>query len=375
VESERHPHLKGLSAQRVMALAPPGAGQPLDGGDRLEPLESLYALKDFAWAVYLHDGAWRLHVASGLEVALNGVATGGGALATGDVIDAEQTWRFVMADWPGVVDEAFDRRVLATPDDVSLALVYRDWLLEHESPRAEALRRPVPHAEQARHLWPFAKDIAQGFLEARFAGPYVRKLVTRRPSLDLVDFATDLARAAAEHPHLTVVQTLGLSADDGAQLALLLARTDGLERLERLESGARGAFRLEDFRARDREPEGHRDVRALSSPREGPARPLTVDLLSWDGWTSVEPLTSTRRFGLEVDTALVLHDDGAALVPEADGLVRWRRADDWILEVSERTPDAMTPRLHGRPMRGAFGVGPGDVLELVPGLVCRLGPA
>ncbi len=358
-----------------MALAPPGAGQPLDGSALLEPLESLYALKDFSWAVYLHDGAWRLHVASGLDVSLNGVSTGGGALTTGDVIDADETWRFVLGDWPGSADEAFDRRVLTAPDDVSLALVYRDWLLEHESPRAEALRRPVPHAEQARHLWPFAKDIAQGFLEARFAGPYVRKVVTRRPSLDLVDFATHLSHAAKEEPHLTVVQTLGLSTDDGAQLALLLARTEGLERLERLESGGRGAFRLEDFRARDREPEGHRTVRALSSPREGPARPLTLDLLSWDGWTAVEPLTSTRRFGLEEDTALVLHDDGAALVPGAEGLVRWRRADDWVLEVSERTPDAMTPRLHGRPMRGAFGVGPGDVLELVPGLVCRLGPA
>lgn len=369
----RSPALQCLTRALRFDVSTPGAGMPLDGSSPAA-LDSLYALKDMAWAVYLQDGAWRLHVASGLEVTLNGTPTGGQALSTGDVIGSDDVWRFALGDWPGATDATFDARTLRAPDDDALALVYRDVLLERSAPAAEALRRPVPLAEQARHLWPFARDIARGFVEARFAGPHVRALVVRRPAFDLVDFAQALALVAPSLPGLTTVRTYGLSTDDGAQLALLLARHEGLEGLTRLEAGARGAFLLDDFRAQDRLDETERGVRAMSSPREGPARPLSLELVSWDGWTSLEPLTQTRRVGLDRDTALVFHDGGGALVSEADGLVRLLRRDDWVLEVSDRAPDGVTPRLRGVPMRGAFGVGPGDELELVPGLVVRLGP-
>jgi hypothetical protein len=362
-----------LSSPLRFGLGAPGAGQPLEG-DGLVPLDSLYSLKDMAWAVYLQDGAWRLHVAAGLEVTLNGAVTGGSALVSGDVIDGDEAWRFVLGAWPGETDAAFDAKTLAAPDDEGLALVYRDVLLERGAPGAEALRRPVPHAEQARHLWPFAREVAQGFVEARFAGPHVRAVVMRRPTFDLVDFAQALSLVAASAPHLRTVRTWGLSTDDGVQLALLLARTPGLERLERLDAGARGAFHLADFRAQDRLEPTERTVRAISSPREGPARPLSLEVVSWDGWTSLEPLTTKQRVTLTETTSLVFHDGGGALLSGDDGPVRLRRGDDWVLEVSDRTPDAVTPRLRGLPLRGGFGVGPGDVLELVPGLVCRLGP-
>ncbi|MDX2012323.1 MAG: hypothetical protein SFW67_19160 [Myxococcaceae bacterium] len=367
------PALEGLTRSEHFGVGAPGAGLPLEG-TTLAALDSLYALKDMAWAVYLQDGAWRLHVASGLEVTLNGAPTGGQALASGDVIGSDEVWRFVLGDWPGPTDATFDARTRAAPEDDALALVYRDVLLERGAPAAEALRRPVPIAEQARHLWPFARDLARGFVEARFAGPHVRSLVMRRPALDLVDFAQALASVAPSLPRLEAVRTYGLSTDDGAQLALLLARQPGLERLTRLEAGARGAFLLDDFRAQDRRDETERGVRAMSSPREGPARPLSLELVSWDGWTSLEPLTQTKRVSVDRDTALVFHEGGGALASETDGLVRLVRRDDWVLEVSDRSPDAVTPRLRGVPMRGAFGVGPGDELELVPGLLVRLGP-
>jgi hypothetical protein len=362
-----------LSSPLRFALGTPGVGYPLEGGG-LTALDSLYALKDMAWAVYLQDGAWRLHVAAGLEVTLNGAPTGGSALVSGDVIGSDDVWRFVLGEWPGLTDAVFDEKTLEAPDDDALALVYRDVLLERGAPLAEALRRPVPHAEQARHLWPFARDIARGFIEARFAGPHLRAVVTRRPTFDLLDFAHGLGLVAAHAPHLRAVRTWGLPTDDGVQLALLLARTAGLEHLERLEAGARGAFLLEDFRARDRLDAAERTVRAIASPREGPARPLSLQVLSWDGWTSLEPLTRQRRVTLDDTTALVFHDGGGALSSGDAGWVCLRRGDDWVLEVADRTPDAVTPRLRGLPLRGAFGVGPGDVLELVPGLLCRLGP-
>ncbi|MCA2977324.1 MAG: hypothetical protein INH41_03460 [Myxococcaceae bacterium] len=367
------PELQGLTRSLRHVIAPPGAGLPLDGGG-LEPLASLYQLKDMAWAVYLQDDGWRLHVASGLEVTLNGAPTGGSALVSGDVIGGDDVWRFTAGPWPGPTDATLDAQTLAAPDDDALALVYRDRLLELGAPLAEALRRPVPRAEQARHLWPFARDVARGFVEARFSGPHVRAVVSRRPQLDLVGFADALGLVAPALPHLTAVKTWGLSADDAVQLALLLSRQPGLERVGRLETGVRGAFDLSDFRARDRLEAPPRAVRAVASPREGPARPLALQLVAWDGWTALSPLTSEKRVTLDADTALVFHADGGALVAGARGDVTLRRADDWVLEVSARTPDALTPRLDGLPLRGAFGVGPGDELELVLGLRCRLGP-
>jgi hypothetical protein len=365
--------LLGLSVPARHGLEAPGAGAPLEG-EGLVPLESLYALKDMAWAVYLQDGAWRLHVASGLEVTLNGAPTGGHALTTGDIIGGDDVWRFVVGAWPGATDPSFDEKTHAAPDDEGLALVYRDVLLERGAPLAEALRRPVPITEQARHLWPFARDVARGFVEARFTGPHVRALVTRRPTFDLVDFVQAVTQVAATETHLRVVRTWGLSTDDGVQLALLLARAPGLESLERLEAGARGAFLLADFRQEDRLEAPERRVRSIASPREGPARALSLEVVSWDGWTSLEPLTSLRRVTLDQHTSLVFFDGAGALTAGTEGPVTLRRDDDWVLEVSDRTPDSVTPRLRGLPLRGAFGVGPGDVVELVPGLTCRLGP-
>ena len=144
----------------------PGVGRRLDTAG-LEPLESLHALKDMWWAVYQQGGGWRLHVSAGFEVRLDGRVTGGGALERGDVIDdGDGHWRFLDGDWPGVRDAALDARALAFPDDDAVALVYRDWALERGSFIAEALRRPVPRAEQARHLWSLGASIARGLTSA-----------------------------------------------------------------------------------------------------------------------------------------------------------------------------------------------------------------
>jgi hypothetical protein len=329
------------------------------------------------WAVYRQDGAWRLHVAAGFEVRLDGRVVGGAGLEPGDVVDdGEGHWRFLDGDWPGAHDEALDARTLAAPDDDALALVYRDRALERGSSIAEALRRPVPRDEQARHLWSLATPVARGLVDADFAGPFVWRVVTREPRLELTGFVEALARCAPALPRLTVVRTLGLSMDDGVQLALLLAREPALHSLRTVEAGQRGAFSLDDFRQQDEQPPA-RGLASLKSPREGPARPVTLEVVDWDGWTAVEPLTSRRALLLEGDTSLSAHADGSARLgpfsPEAP--VSLRRGDDWVLEARSPVPPALQPTRAGLPVTGALGLLVGEVFELIPGLRCRLTPA
>ena len=369
------PALQHLERDAKTPFEPPGLGRALD--QSLTPLESLRTLHEMLWAVYEHDGAWRLHVSAGFELRLNGVVTGGGALLDGDVIDdGTANYRFVTSAWPGAGKAELDAKTLAAPHDDSLALVYRDWLLEHERPLAEALRRPVPLAEQARHLWSLAPRIATGFVEARFAGPFVQRVTVRDPQLDLVDFVEALSRYAADQPHLDAVRTIGLSTDDGVQLALLLARTPALEKLVRLEAGDRGAWQLDDFRRHDQLDPHARDVARFSSPREGPARPVTLEVVSWDGWTAVEPLTSAKTLLLDRDMFLTPLDEGAVLTSAtASAPVGLLRKDDWVLEVTAAARPPLLPSRLGVPVRGQVGLAVDEVFEIVEGLRCRLTPA
>lgn len=368
------PRLVGLDTSQLIRFEAPGLGRAFDHS--LLPLESLRTLQDVLWAVYDHDGAWRLHVSAGFELRLNGVVTGGGALINGDVIeDGTARFRFVSSEWPGLGHQQLDAKTLEAPHDDALALVYRDWLLEHESPRAETLRRPVPHAEQARHLWSLAPRIAACLVEARFAGPFVQRVTVRDPQLDLVDFVEALDRCASEHPHLDVVRTLGLSTDDGVQLALLLARTPSLSKLTRLEAGDRGAWQLDDFRRHDQLDPHARDVARFSSPREGPARPVMLEVVSWDGWIAVEPLTATKAVLLDRDMSLTPLDDGAALTTASSSApISLRRRDDWVLEVARGAAPPLLPRWQGLPVRGQLGLGLDETFEMVDGLKCRLTP-
>ncbi len=369
------PRLVGLETGQLIRFEAPGLGRALDHS--LLPLESLRTLQDVLWAVYEHDGAWRLHVSAGFELRLNGVVTGGGALLNGDVIDdGTERFRFVTTDWPGVGLRELDEKTLAAPHDDALALVYRDWLLEHESPLAETLRRPVPPAEQARHLWSLAPRIAAGLVEARFAGPFIQRVTVRDPQLDLVDFVEALDRGALDHPHLDVVRTIGLSTDDGVQLALLLARTPSLSKVTRLEAGDRGAWQLDDFRRHDQLDPHARDVARFSSPREGPARPVMLEVVSWDGWTSVEPLTSTKAVLLDRDISLTPLDEGAVLTPPSSSApVTLLRRDDWLLVVARGARPPLLPRWQGAPVRDQLGLALDEVFEIADGLKCRLTPA
>lgn len=369
------PALQHLERDAKTSFEAPGLGRALD--QSLAPLESLRTLHDLLWAVYEHDGAWRLHVSAGFELRLNGVVTGGGALISGDVIDdGTERLRFVSSPWPGLGHQQLDARTLAAPHDDALALVYRDWLLEHESALAETLRRPVPLAEQARHLWSLAPRIATGLVEARFAGPFVQRVTVRDPQLDLVDFVEALSRCAADQPYLDVVRTIGLSTDDGVQLALLLARTPALSKLVRLEAGDRGAWQLDDFRRHDQLDPHARDVARFSSPREGPARPVTLEVVSWDGWTAVEPLTSAKALLLDRDMFLTPLDEGATLTSaSASATVALLRKDDWVLEVTPSARPPLLPSRLGLPVRDQLGLALDEVFEIVDGLRCRLTPA
>lgn len=370
------PRLVDLETGTTSTFEAPGLGSRLDD-ERLEALGSLHALRDMLWAVYAHEGAWRLHVSRGFEVRLNGRVTGGGGLQTGDVIDGGAgPSRFLDADWPGARHPGLDAQTAARPHDDALALVYRDWALERGAPLAEALRRPVPRAEQARHLFALAPAVAAGVVDAHFAGPSVWRVVVRDPQLELTGFVEALARSAHATPGLRVVRTLGLSMDDGVQLALLLARAPSLQHLERLEAGHRGAWQLDDFRQRDGfEAQARRGARP-AGPREGPASAVMLEVVSWDGWTHVEPLTGAPGLTLEADVSLVPVGEGAALVPfDASAPVSLRRRDDWLLEVSPSVSAALQPSWSGEPLRGRRGVGLDEVFELVPGLRCRLRPA
>lgn len=370
------PSLVHLLTGARLDFAAPGSGRRLDTGN-LEALESLHGLKDMWWAVYAQERSWRLHVSAGFEVRLDGRVTGGGALEAGDVVDdGDGRWRFLDGEWPGERDEVLDARTAAAPDDDTLALVYRDWALEHGSAIAEALRRPVPRAEQARHLWSLGAAVSRGLIDADFAGPFVRRVVTRQPDLELTGFVGALAHCAPGLPRLEVVRTLGLSTDDGVQLALLLARTPALRGVRALEAGQRGAFWLDDFRQQDEARPGQREVRELRSPREGPARPVMLEVVEWDGWTVVEPLTSRRALLLEGDVSLISAGEAAAqLGPwRADAPVSLRRWDDWVLDVRPPVPPALQPRLAGIPAGSAVGLQLGEAFELVPGLGCRLTP-
>lgn len=371
------PDLLHLETGAVTRFDAPGLGRLLESG-AVEPLPSLHALKDTWWALYLQDRSWRLHVAAGFEVRVNGRVTGGGELQRGDVVgDGDGHWRFLDGDWPGARHPGLDEKALTAPDDDALALVYRDWALEQGAPLAEALRRPVARAEQARHLWSLGPAIADGLVDVDFAGPFVRRVVTRDPRLELTGFVDALARCASALEHLHVVRTLGLSTDDGVQLALLLARAPALRQLQTLESGQRGAWVLEDFRQQDERDPHSREVASLRSPREGPARPVTLEVVEWDGWTSVEPLTSARAVLLDGDRSLIsAPPEGARLTqfdPRAE--ISLRRGDDWILEVKPSVPASLLPSRAGLPVRGAIGLALGERFELVPGLGCRLTPA
>lgn len=370
------PRLLDLSAGTAVTFGAPGFGFTLERG-QLEPFESLHSLKDMLWAVYEQDGAWRLHVSSGFEVRLNGRVTGGGPLQTGDVLDGgQQLVRFIDADWPGARLARLDEQTLASSGDDSLALVYRDWALEHGSPIAEALRRPVPRAEQARHLFALARQVSAGVVDANFAGPFVHRVVVRAPDLELIGFVDALSQCASDNPHLHTVRTVGLSNDDGAQLALLLARVPALAGLAQLEAGHRGAWALADFRDADSLEPGQRRVVTIAGPREGPARPVMLEVVEWDGWTSVEPLTRQRWLVLEDDVSLVPTDDGGALSRFQPGApVSLLRRADWVLQVLPSVPPALQPSWNGEPLHGKRGVGLDEVFELIPGLRCRLRPA
>jgi len=370
------PRLVDLSSDTGVSFGAPGFGFTLERG-QLEPFESLHSLRDMLWAVYEQDGAWRLHVSSGFEVRLNGRVTGGGALQTGDVLDGGQPlFRFVDADWPGARLHRLDEQTLASSDDDSLALVYRDWALEHGSPIAEVLRRPVPRAEQARHLFALAREVSAGVVDAHFAGPFVRRVVVRDPELQLPGFVDALSRCAAKSPHLHTVRAVGLWNDDGAQLALLLARANALAGLTHLEAGHRGAWALADFRDADTLHDEPRRLATVTSPREGPARPVMLEVVDWDGWTSVEPLTRQRWLVLEADTSLIATDDGAALSAfDASAPVSLLRRDDWVLQVLPSVPPTLQPSWNGEPLHGKRGVGLEEPFELIPGLRCRLRPA
>lgn len=369
------PRLVSLDTGQLIRFEAPGLGRAFD--HTLVPLESLRTLHDVLWATYEHDGAWRLHVSAGFELRLDGVVTGGGALINGDVIDdGLARFRFITTDWPGHRHADLDHKTLAAPHDDALALVYRDWLLEHESPLAETLRRPVPPAEQARHLWSLAPRIAAGLVEARFAGPFVQRVTVRDPQLDLVDFVEALERCAADHPHLDVVRTIGLPTDDGVQLALLLARTPALTKVSRLEAGDRGAWQLDDFRRHDQLDPHARDVARFSSPREGPARPVMLEVVSWDGWMSVEPLTSTKALLLDRDSSLTPLDEGAVVTPASSSApISLLRRDDWVLAVAKSARPPFLPHWQGLPVRDQLGLALDEEFEIVDGLRCRLTPA
>jgi hypothetical protein len=362
-----------FSSGQFITVGAEGLGSTLEG-EQLEPFASLHALKDMLWAVYAQDGEWRLHVSSGFMVRLNGRVTGGGGLKTGDVIDsAPQLFRFVDGDWPGQRNRRLDEQSLASPEDESLALVYRDWALEHGSPIAEALRRPVPRAEQARHLFALAQDVGKGAVDAHFAGAFVRRVVVRNPDLEVAAFVEALSRCAPSNPHVHCVRTVGLSKRDGEQLALMLARAPALIGLTHLEAGHRGAWRLAAVRESDSLVREHHD----GVPREGPAGPVMLEIVEWDGWTPVEPLTRQRWLVLENDTSLMPLDEGGVLGPfDARAPVSLLRRDDWVLQVHPSSvPKALQPWWNGEPLFGKRGIGLEERFELVPGLWCRLRPA
>jgi hypothetical protein len=157
---------------------------------------------------------------------------------------------------------------------------------------------------------------------------------------------------------------------------LLLARAPVLAGLKHLEAGHRGAWVLDDFRAADVLGAQPRRVTTVASPREGPARPVMLEVVAWDGWTPVEPLTRQRGLVLEADTSLVPLDDGGALSAfDATAPVSLLRRDDWVLQVHPSVPRALQPSWNGEPLFGKRGVGLEEEFELVPGLQCRLRPA
>lgn len=355
--------LGALNGARSFELELRHVGRRLDTGG-LEPFDSLHELREMLWAVYRLEEAHHLHVAHGFEVRLNGRVMGGGPLHTGDVIESGPDWfRFDDLGWPGVRHEAHDALTLERPDDDGVALVYRDWALEHGSAIAEALRRPVPREEQARQLPFLAALVDRGLVEAQFAGPFVRRVVTRQPTLDLEAFTEGLVRSLGDASRLEAIRVVGLSLDDELQLALMVARA--LPRLSRLEAGLRGHWALDDFRHETevsaRQPEPRRAM-----------RPTRLVVASWDGWTPVEPLTREGAALLQPSQGLRFSDEGVALVVGDSAHVSLRFVADWVLQVAPSVPASMRPRWQGQHVEASLALTLGDEFELVPGLVCRL---
>lgn len=360
------PVLAPLPEGAVVELSGDGVGVRFDSG-RLEPLPSLHALEEFAWVVFPLDGTWRLHVSRGVELRRNGGQTGGGALRHGDVLDG--AFRYLDGEWPGRRRDDLDAATLVAPDDDALALVYRDWALLVGSPISESLRRPVPRDEQARHLFSLAREVAAGRVEAQFAGPFVRRVVLRDPSLDLDELVEALAACMPGLKHCTRLRAVGWSASTLEALVKRVTRTAALAGLADVEAGQRGAFSLEALRAPGSLSEG------LPRPAPGPAAPAQLELVAWDGWTSVAPLTTERFVRLDGDVSLVAVDDGAALRPfSAQAPVSLLRRDDWVLQVGEGVGPALRPSVGGVPFVGRRGLLFREVFELVPGLSCRLRP-
>lgn len=358
--------LVDLEAGRRWPVEAPGFGFTFDGAPRA--LESLHELRDLAWAVYQSGTGWSLHVAAGVLLRLDGRVTGGGEVVTGDVLDdGDQLFRFLCEPWPGPRNAALDERTKAAPRDDGLALVYRDWLLERRGPLAEALRRPVPRAEQARHLFPFAAELADGTMELEFAGPAPHRLVVRAPDLDIERFVTRLARGCSAVPSLERLRVIGLEADVVRGLADTLVHTPGCRQLHALERDPTESVFFSDLR------EGS-SWRPSDRPRH-----LALELISWDGWTSLEPLTSKANASaghavtIDADLSLEVNDGAAALVPRREGAtVDLLRRAALIIRVASSTPAELRPRWRGQPMPPLLALTGGDEFELVPGVSCRL---
>ncbi len=353
--------LVDLSTGRHWPIEAPGFGFDFDGTPR--SLESLHELRELAWAIYQSGTGWSLHVAAGVLLRLDGRVTGGGELITGDVVDdGDHLLRFLTTPWPGERNPTLDARTRAAPDDEGLALVYRDWLLERRSPVAEALRRPVPRAEQARHLFTLADAIALGTMEVEFAGPAPTRLVVRDPELELERFVERLAQVCPFVPSLERLRVIGLEADALRALAEAVARAPECRQLHALERDPSESVFLEDLR------EG-----STWRPSDRP-RQFALELISWDGWTSLEPLSSRQR-ALVIDADLTLDADdlGASLVPHhPGGPVELLRRSALIIHAASSAPATLRPRWRGEPIPPALALTGGDELELVPGLRCRV---
>jgi hypothetical protein len=365
-------HLERLNDRSEFHFVPPGIGSVFEDAS-VRALTSLYDLKDMAWAGYVQGTEWRLHVAAGLEVRLNGLVTGGSALRTGDIIESAGVYfRFIDRDWPGESSARLEAQSKGPWSDAN-ALVYRDWLLERDSPRAETLRRPVSRAEQARHVWPLSAEVASGLVDVVFEGSGVVEVAIRAPALDGALVLSRLALCVDALPALRTLRVFGLTAAAGWDIAHRLARERLFDSIQALRPGTRGGWW--DIAAMRAKRRSRHDQPLVSLEPDDAHRPVMLEVVSWDGWTSVEPLTSTRVMRLDEPVSLAFHDGGGALGEGTCGDILLKPQGEWLLEVSPRVPDAFVPRRDGLRVRGTIGLSYEDAFELVPGLVCRISPA